>query len=232
MFFPARFVRIICKLFHCDDIIIGKNVKVGFSLIVADKIVLSDSSRIGHFNILKCKQMLIGGGKIGHLNFIKGDFTIEMEMSSRIGNQNKISSLGRSYHNVKLMLRKYASINTRHLLDMTDSITIGEGTTLAGADTQIWTHGFYFSNTSLKKARIDAPVKIGNHCYIGARCTILSDVIIADGITVGANCCVSKSLLKQGLYVSQGLRFIEFDPDDKIRSLGQPICNDFIYRRK
>lgn len=231
LFFPVRIVKIICKLFHCNNTIIGKNVKIGFSLIFADKIQLADNSCIGHLNFIKCKQMLMGGGNIGHLNFIKGDFTIEMEMNSRIGNQNKISSLGNSYHNVKLLLKKYASINTRHLLDMTDSISIGEGTTLAGADSQIWTHGFYFSNTSLKKARIDAPVKIGNHCYIGARYTILSNVTVANGITVGANCCVSKSLFQQGLYVSQSLRFIEFNPDEKISKLGQPICDDFIYKK-
>lgn len=230
LFLPVRFVKIICKLFHHNNIVIGANVKIGFSLIIADKIVLSDASRIGHLNIIKCKQMLLGGS-IGHLNFIKGDFTIEMEANSHIGNQNKISSLGRSYHKVKLLLRKYASINTRHLLDMTDSISIGVGTTLAGADTQIWTHGFYFSHTSFKKARIDAPVKIGNHCYIGARCTILSNVIVGDGVTVGANCCISKDLLKQGLYVSQSLRFIEFNPDEKIRMLGQPVCDDFIYKK-
>ena len=176
--------------------------------------------------------MLIGGGKIGHLNFVKGDFTVDMAHASRIGNQNKISSLGASYHAVSLTLGSAASINVRHLLDMTDSISIGDGTTLAGVDTQIWTHGFYFSHTSTRKARVDAPVAIGRHCYIGARCTIMPDVAIGNGITVGACCCIPKSLKRRGLYVGQGLRFIEFDADEKIAQLGSPVCSDFIYRKK
>lgn len=154
-----------------------------------------------------------------------------MAHASRIGNQNKVSSLGASYHDVSLTLGRAASINVRHLLDMTDSISVGEGTTLAGVDTQIWTHSFYFSHTSSRKARVDAPVAIGRHCYVGARCTIMPGVAIGDGIIVGAGCCIPKSLNRQGLYVGQGLRFIEFDADEKIARLGSPVCRDFIYRK-
>ena len=171
------------------------------------------------------------GGKIGHLNFVKGDFAVIMAHASRIGNQNKVSSLGASYHDVCLTLGSAASINVKHLLDMTDSISVGDGTTLAGVDTQIWAHGFYFSHTSSRKARVDAPVAIGRHCYVGARCTIMPGVAIGDGITVGACCCIPKSLNRRGLYVGQGLRFVEFDADEKIARLGSPVCRDFIYRK-
>ena len=119
----------------------------------------------------------------------------------------------------------------KQLLDMTDSITIGESSMLAGADTQIWTHSFLFSKTEKKYARIDSPVVIGKHCYIGARCTILSVVNIADAITVGACTCVSKSLNVQGLYTSQDLKYKKFDPDERMENLGRPVMNTFIYRK-
>lgn len=129
-------------------------------------------------------------------------------------------------------MNERAKIGVKHLLDMTDSIIIGHDSMLAGADTQIWTHNFFFSAHTTKIAREDASVRIGNNCYIGARCTITAGVDIGDAITVGANSCVTKSLRKQGLYVGQGLRYLEFNPDEKISNMGEPVSNNFIYRRK
>lgn len=171
------------------------------------------------------------GTSIGHINFIKGDFSVSMECNSWIKNQNKISSTSHSYHKVVLSLGERAAIGAGHLLDMTDSVTIGDYSMLAGAGTQIWTHAFFFSKNSSKFARLDASVSIGKHCYIGARCCILSGVTISDAVTIGAQTCVSKSLDKQGLYVSQGLRYIEFDPDMRMASFHTPMDKDFIFSK-
>lgn len=229
--FPVRFVNICCKCLRYKGLNVhGKNIKIGFSLILCDKIDLSDNSRIGHLNLIKCKNLSMVSSKINHLNFIRGDFSIIMKIGSWINNQNKISAIDNAYHNVNLVLEERAKIGVKHLLDMTDSIFIGKDSMLAGADTQIWTHNFYFSKNSSKIAREDAPVIIGKNCYIGARCTIMAGVNISNGITIGAHCCVPKSLLKQGLYVGQGLRFIEFDPDKKMDDLGVPIYKDTRWR--
>lgn len=202
--FPVRFVNICCKCLRYKGLNVhGKNIKIGFSIILCDKIDLSDNSRIGHLNLIKCKNLSMVSSKINHLNFIRGDFSIIMKIGSWINNQNKISAIDNAYHNVNLVLEERAKIGVKHLLDMTDSIFIGKDSMLAGADTQIWTHNFYFSKNSSKIAREDAPVIIGKNCYIGARCTIMAGVNISNGITIGAHCCVPKSLLKQGLYVGQ-----------------------------
>lgn len=63
---------------------------------------------------------------------------------------------------------------------------------------------------------IGKPVFIGRNCYVGTRCTILPGVSIKDGICLGACTCVSKSLEMPGLYVSNKLRFLEFNPDSRI----------------
>lgn len=232
-FLPAKFVRFICGCIRYKGLkVSGKNIKIGFSIIVSDNIELTDSSRIGHLNFIKCNKLSIGGGRINHLNFIRGAFSVNIAKGAWINNQNKISAIGDVYHEVSLVLKENAKIGVKHLLDMTDSIIIGENSMLAGADTQIWTHNFYFSKDSSKIAREDAPVVIGRNCYIGARCTIMAGVRISNAITVGAQCCVPKSLLKQGLYVSQGLRHIDFDPDKRIADLGMPVYKGFIFRRK
>lgn len=232
-FLPPSIVNFICRCLRYHGFkISGENIKVGFSIIICDEIELTDNSSIGHLNLIKCNKLLMKGGEIQHLNFIKGCFSVKMFERSWINNQNKISALGKTYHDVSLILEEGAKIGVKHLLDMTDSITIGKNSMLAGADTQIWTHNFYFSKNSSKMAREDAPVIIGTNCYIGARCTIMAGVNISNAITVGANSCISKSLSKQGLYVGQGLRFIEFDPDKKMDDLGVPIYKDFIFKRK
>ena len=172
-----------------------------------------------------------GGGKIGHLNFVKGDFAVVMESGSLIHNQNKVSSIGRGYHDVYLVLKEGSRIGVKCLLDMTDSIVFGKCSRLAGADTQIWTHGFVYSADGTRFVRLDAPVLIADHVYIGTRCTILSGVKISAHITVGACSCVSKSLTEAGLYVGQGLRHLEYDADAKLKGYENPVASTFVFRR-
>lgn len=229
-FFPTRLVDIFCKVVRYDGLLVKKG-SIGFSLVIVDKIELVGKSRIGHLNFIKCKSLRMDDSKIYHMNFIRGNFAVEMGKEAWINSQNKISSIADSYHDVLLHMGKYAKIGVRHLLDMTDSISIGDYSMLAGADTQIWTHNYFFSKTTGKTVREDSPVYVGRNSYIGARCTIMAGVEIGDAVTVGAHCCVSKSVIRQGLYVGQGLRFIEFDPDKRIRLMGTPAYGENIFRR-
>lgn len=231
-FLPVRIVAFVCRCLRYKGLSVsGRGCKVGFSLVLADRIELSNGARIGHMNLIKCKRMLIGGGKIGHLNFVKGDFTVVMEDESLIHNQNKISSIGVGYHEVYLVLKEGSRIGVKCMLDMTDSIVFGKCSRLAGSDTQIWTHGFVYSADGTRFVRLDAPVLIGDHVYIGTRCTILSGVNISAHITVGACSCVSKSLAEAGLYVGQSLRHLEYDPDAKLKGYEKPVASTFVFRR-
>ncbi len=230
---PSIILRLCFKIFGGGHFILKRNAKIGFSFIMCDNLILEDNASIGHFNFIKCKKLFFHkNASIKHLNLIKGAFEVILDESAWIRNQNKISANSDTYHNVTLLLKKGAKIGVRHLLDMTDSISLGEFSMLAGADTQIWTHSFLFSQSSNKFIRLDAPVCIGKYCYIGARSTILSSVTIGDGITIGASTCVSKSIYKQGLYISQNLSFKEFDPDMKMKSLGKSDYQSFIYKKK
>ena len=152
-----------------------------------------------------------------------------MDRNSRMNHTNKISKSGKSYRISTLFLGKNVNLNVGQVLDMTDDITILDNTVLAGMETHIWTHSFYVSKSSGDVARIDKSVNIGRNCYIGSRCTILPGIRITDGVTVGAQVCVSKDLEQSGLYVSQPFRFLSFDSDEKISSLGTPI-HENIYR--
>lgn len=230
---PSFVLRFFSKLLGGEKFVMKKDARIGFSIVMCDNIILEENARIGHFNFIRCKKtMLYKNSSIRHLNFIKGNFSVIIGESGWINLQNKISANPDTYQDVTLTLEREAKIGVRHLLDMTDSITLGEFSMLAGTDTQIWTHSFLFSQSQNKFIRLDAPVHIGSHCYIGARSTILSGVKIGKGITIGASTCVSKSIEKQGLYISQNLVYKEFDPDEKMRHLGNPDHLSFIFKRK
>ena len=228
---PTFLMRFIYKLFQYKRIRISKGCRIGFSVIISDKIELTNKSRIGHLNFIKCNKILIQGGGIDNLNFIRGEFSVIMKRNSLIHNQNKISSIGRKYHEVYLLLEKGSRIGVKHTLDMTDCISFGINSRLAGTETQIWTHSFLYSNNGDHLIRLDAPVIIGNNCYIGTRCTILSGVELTNNCTVGACTCVTKSLNKSGLYISQNLNFREYNPNEKMEKYTKPAADGFIFRK-
>lgn len=105
------------------------------------------------------------------------------------------------------------------------NIKIGDNTLFAGVGTQVWTHSFYLEDSGKGRHRIDGSVSIGNNVNISSRCIICCGVKIADSIIIGANSCISKDLKSKGLYVNQELRFIEFDPAEKMSSM---ICQKSI----
>ena len=205
-----------------------KKYRIVFSIIIANKIELSEDARIGHFNIIIVDKLIMKrNSSIGHFNFIKGWFDLIMEEKSSIHLQNKIARILSPKNNYKkssVHLNYHAKIGVKHEIDATSDVILDENCMLAGSGSQIWTHGFYFSKIGEKVTRIDGAVYIGKNCYVGARCIILAGVNIADAITIGANTCVSKSLDQQGLYVSQPLRYIPFDPDEAVTALTKKVA--------
>ena len=130
----------------------------------------------------------------------------------------------------RLLMCDGASLIMKHTLDLSDHITIGPNTTLAGVGSQIWTHAFYKSHS--RTAKVIGSVRIGADCYIGSNVVICAGVNIADGVAVGANATVSSDLTRPGLYVSQPLRFIEYNPDLAIDALEPQTCPRGAYRKR
>ena len=102
-------------------------------------------------------------------------------------------------------------ITANHFIDLTRSIKIGDYSIVAGVRSQFWTHGYLHDKTGPGRFRIDGEIIIGNNVYIGSNVVINAGVNIANAITIGSNSTVSKSLKQAGMYVNQGLRFIEKD---------------------
>lgn len=227
LFLPTWLVKYVCV---GKNIHIGKNTHVGFSLILTDSLAIGDDSVIGHFNLIKVKSLKLGKkSSVGFLNILKGNFKVELGDKSCIHQTNKITNSADGLDDVCFSMGNVCYVNVGHVIDLSDSLRIEDGSILAGCSTQIWTHGWYYGQT-LGQAKICSPVSIGKNVYVGSRCCITPGVNIADNITIGAQTTISKSLDKSGCYVSQPVRFIEYNPDEKIKKLGEPIKGN-IYKK-
>lgn len=169
-------------------------------------------TRIGHFNLIQINKLLMRqAAYIKSTNRIRGDLSVMMGREAVIANGNSIfrASSPITYGNGTLKLGRLGIIVSKHRLDVTRSITIGDFTTIGGLGTQFWTHGYYHGAEGKDRIRIDGEIIVGNNVYVGTSCTFNPGVQVADAINIGSNVCVSRSLKKSGMYVAQPLRYIE-----------------------
>jgi acetyltransferase-like isoleucine patch superfamily enzyme len=208
---PSFFLRAVLRLFGHE---IGQNVKIGFSYISVPKLVLKENSKIGHLNIvLNSSIHMQANAKIGYMNILKGPFKLYLKEKAALGNKNYLTRAksGISYGDSTLQLGELTKITTSHHLDLTRSIFFGDFSILAGIRSQLWTHGYYHSNQGADRVRIDGEIFIGDNVYVGSGCIFNPGVRVANAVHIGGGCTISKNLDKSGMYVNQGLRYIEND---------------------
>lgn len=73
-------------------------------------------------------------------------------------------------------------ITSHHYFDALGGISVGEGTWIAGRDSQFWTHGL---------AVKDRSIRIGHHCYIGSAVRFAPGARVGDLVVVGLGSVVS-----------------------------------------
>jgi acetyltransferase-like isoleucine patch superfamily enzyme len=137
------------------------------------------------------------GSQIGHLTVCKGIDLLHLKAHSSIGRGNWITGfpLGGSPHfadeanrRPELVLGEHAAITHRHLIDCTNSVTIGRFTTMAGFQSQILTHSIDLE----RNRQTSAPVRIGDYCFVGTNSVLLPGSSLPDYSVLGA-----KSLLNR-----------------------------------
>lgn len=200
---------------------LARGSRIGFSWVAADFIGLDRGVRIGHFNVIIVRRLLLRDhAYIGRGNIIKGPMGIFLKSQAAIGNGNFVLRAGRgiSSGGAQLRLGRLSKLTARHHVDCTSSIRFGDYSTLAGAGSQIWTHGYVHDLVGSGRYRIDGPVTVGHNVSIGSACVITAGVCLADGVMVGAGATVASSLSEAGAYVSAGLRHLARPPDPDTRA--------------
>ncbi|RMG84291.1 MAG: hypothetical protein D6714_08240 [Bacteroidetes bacterium] len=190
------------------------SARIGFSFLYLNGLYLDKNTRIGHFNLIVANKLLMRKGAfIKHLNRVRGAINLLFGEEAALATSNSVfRGEHPDAHSLStLKLGKLGQIVAQNKLDLTRSISIGHHSTIGGYDGQFWTHGYVHETQGKGRIRVDGEIVIGNNVYIGSRCTFNPGIYIADGCTVGAHVCVSKSLLKRGMYVAQPLRMINQD---------------------
>ena len=214
IFPPSKIKNYILQLFGWK---IANNSYVGFSYISTRKVNLYENTRIGHFNFINAPYLKMKPkAYIQNLNRITGPIYILLNASAAIGNMNttKRAKHPISWGKSVLKIGHGSKITSKHTLDCTRPIYIGNNSILAGQGSQVWTHGYIHNSTGKDRFRIDGSVKVGDNVYIGSATVINPGICISNAITIGSHATISKSLEEAGLYVNQSLRHIPLDYDE------------------
>ncbi len=159
---------------------IGKNVRLGFSIIDAGECVIEDDVSIGHLNaLIRIDKLHIGDHtRIGHLNIIRGGDEVNIGRYCEIIRLNEINSIPdpivANEVDPRFILGNGSVITTSHKIDFTDKVEFGKRVILGGRNSSLWTH-----NRQQTKQ-----INIGDYSYIG------SEIRIAPGGAIPAKCIV------------------------------------------
>jgi acetyltransferase-like isoleucine patch superfamily enzyme len=154
-------------------------------------------------------------------NVIRGPVSVGLGPRALIGNFNWVSrapapvTIGPAC----LLLGELSALTSRHSIDCTETITIGNFTTFAGRASQLWTHGYVHHLQGPGRYRLDGKITVGNNVYVGSGSCVTAGVRIADGVSVAPFTSITRNLLEPGLYFGQKLAHVARLPEDRHRGL-------------
>ena len=138
--------------------------------------------------------------KQGRRNRMEGGGRCRRVSQIEIGNVNAFTQgcwlwpLDEDYDGIRIRIGSDNYFNRNVMLDACGLIEIGDHN-MFGPDVYIADSNHSFGEQISPKAAPMArgKVKIGSHCWIGAKAVILSNIEIGDGCVVGAGAVVTKS---------------------------------------
>lgn len=154
--------------------------RIGLAIVDARRVRLGKGARVGHFAVVRDLEVFEMGNFAGIGTFCwisahpRGDAHFahvpERRLEFRMGNCSILTS--------------------RHYIDCTDVVRIGDYSMLAGGYTQVLTH-----EISVDEGRQRTePVTIGDHTLIHTRCVIVAGTVVPDKVVVAAGAVVRGTL--------------------------------------
>jgi acetyltransferase-like isoleucine patch superfamily enzyme len=198
---------------------IGKRVRIGFSILDANECYIADDVSIGHLNVFTgVKELSIGEhSRIGALNIFRGGDEIRIGRYCDILRLNEINSIPEpdviNEVDPRFIMGDGSMIAASHKIDFTDRVEFGSRVILGGRNSSIWTHN----------RQKTLPVSVGARTYLG------SEVRIAPGVEIAANCIVGMGSVLTGK-LSEEFQLIGGVPAKAIK----PLDDDgrFLVERK
>lgn len=126
---------------------------------------IGPGARIAALTLIACRSLTLGpGARIGRFNILKGDFALTAGPGLFVGDFNificpwDLARKGRGYAG-RIDFGTGCLVNSSHYLDIHGTITVGDGSWLAGRASQFYTHGVSVT---------DRDIAIGAGCFVGS----------------------------------------------------------------
>lgn len=197
---------IYCRVLHWA---VHPTARIGVTFILVKELIVEQDVSISHFNVIKgCDLVhLKEGSMIGAFNWVSGKV-----------HSDRIESAA-SDRRPQLIMGRGAGLTMRHLVDCSDSVTLGDLSVVAGFRSQIVTHGIDVAAACQKSA----PVRIG-------QCTVIfSGATLVPGACVPARCVVAAGAVVVGT-LPEELRLYGGVPAKEIKRL--PADHRFFTREQ
>jgi len=157
----------------------GADARIGCSLIGCASLQMGVAARIGHFNVVKGVRTELGEhATIGDFNWISG-----------LGAGSRKHFTQEAGRDPAFVMGRHAALTSRHYVDCSNRVDIGEFATVGGARSQILTHAI-----DLKLNRqASAPVRIGRYCFVGTSCVVLKGAELPDCSVLAAGSSLARA---------------------------------------
>ncbi len=160
--------------------------------------VIHPTARIGLAWISPDRLVMEAQTSIGHLTICRNISLLHLREHAVIGRGNWITGfpLGPSPHfaseterRPELIVGQHSAITHRHLIDCTNTITIGRFTTVAGFQSQMLTHSIDLQ----ENRQSSQPITIGDYCFVGTNCVLLGGSALPNFCVLGAKSLLNKA---------------------------------------
>ena len=168
---------------------IGRNVRIGFSILDARDVSLGDGTRIGHLNLItRVGRLEVGRHvQIGLANIIRGGNRVSLGDYTDVMRFNVLNAIPdhdcTTAPESVLEVGMGAVITSGHRIDFTDRVVLGKNVIVGGRNSSLWTHN----------RQETAPITIGDFCYLG------SEVRLAPGAGLPNECILGLGSVLTGM---------------------------------
>lgn len=156
---------------------------IGLSLVFPKHLRMGPGARIGHLNVgrgLDLIDMAENAG-IGRLNWITG-----FPAPSKPGQHFQHETTRRS----ELIVHENAGITNRHIIDCSNSVTLGAFSTVGGFRCQLMSH----SVEIFEGRQGSGPITIGPYSLVGTSCVLLGGSVLPAYSVLSAASLLNKKL--------------------------------------
>jgi len=172
---------------------------------------ISRSASIGPVLLAGCSNIVIGdNARVGPFNVFRGLSGLRLGDYSEIGQWNWISAapflVGPSTSATagQFDLGQHASLTSRHYVDASGGVTIGEFATVAGVRSSFMSHGIDVADNVLDTA----PIVVGKYAMLGGGCNLVLGAIVPAYSVVAMGSVVIKGLTEtHSLYAGAPAKF-------------------------